>query len=559
MAFVRKACTASVKTKKLVAHTAIFTVLLLFALWDVTWIIYEYIHDNRFSIVTLENVQSGNYPFLNNSYVQMCMDYSSQTIFRDVWMNKSILNETGPYDDDFFWNLTYVQGSVLDIKSLSVFAKIKLAKKFGEIQDMDDSFLYVALDISRNVSAVGNFSHLDNMLSDAFWIQKLEINLWTEVKPYSIIRQFVPPNNSDFLAMYFNHRKICADIFLRVLFNKRISVSPYFIGAVAEQKMARILEVEPKLELASTNFKSVAVPLEKSTFTTIVVNIANVGIYKKYKTTPNCIEESTIHFRNQSARSDCKSRLYLEALQRTCGCVPFSYKHYFKPYNGPFCTSRNYLECVPIVKDILRKISNCPVPCVATKNQYTVSSSISKSDIYCLYTTRGQTECPRAKLDFQCAESSYAIFDERFQLTSQQLVSQVGGDLGLYTGISILGIWQFFAWIYLLYHKKKTKPGPKEGDQKKDPNKESSLGISDALTGYLEASDTVLDAKFGHDHQNHVGGSAIYGRMEKRLQKLENGQERLQKAVDEIRDSVRTFLARVPVMEKADGSHIAKL
>jgi hypothetical protein len=58
----------------------------------------------------------------------------------------------------------------------------------------------------------------------------------------------------------------------------------------------------------------------------------------------------------------------------------------------------------------------------------------------------------------------YTVFEEIFQFNPTQLFAQVGGDIGLYTGFSVLAIWHFLVSLCGFLKNRKTKIGQQKPD-----------------------------------------------------------------------------------------------
>lgn len=168
-----------------------------------------------------------------------------------------------------------------------------------------------------------------------------------------------------------------------------------------------------------------------------------------------CSDEQPIPFYQYYCYKDIKFKAFVDS----CGCVPFSFRNFLVTddestisyYQGlPYCTSKMYNRC-------LESYRNQPSPlplCRHAKNAFSVSITSFKGIVYQCINIRGRDfnkTCSRVSYRFSCPESIYAFYEERFKLSLSQFLSQIGGDLGLYTGISLLGLWQFLAFAYTIY------------------------------------------------------------------------------------------------------------
>lgn len=253
--------------------------------------------------------------------------------------------------------------------------------------------------------------------------------------------------------------------------------------------------------------------------TELTFNIASNGVYDRSVTT-KCSDKPPINplaaFTKLKPNFDCLAHVYFKIAAGKCNCIPFSYRRQFYQIqikssyqNLRFCTAQIYVQCMENVQLAMAAQPNCLPPCVYNKNQYSLMTSFLQTT-----TTFGTTLAPRLKalLTFQCKDMVYSIHEEQFQLSPAQLLSQVGGDIGLYTGVSILGIWQFFIYAYNLYRQRK-------------------MGINlPSLANALACTPKGFNA----------GANGESNSVEERLKALENNlactNEKLAKNIDEIKN-----------------------
>ncbi|XP_053314386.1 acid-sensing ion channel 5 [Spea bombifrons] len=150
---------------------------------------------------------------------------------------------------------------------------------------------------------------------------------------------------------------------------------------------------------------------------------------------------------------ECKSRY----IQDKCGCLPF-----LLPGNGKECDILQLYKCV---SQALYKIekhdictvgtynSTCPVPCEETDFPATISYSTFPSDKAAEYLStklRKNVKYMRNNLvyiDIKYHELNYKITKQQKALTAAELLSDVGGQLGLFCGASMITIIEILEYL----------------------------------------------------------------------------------------------------------------
>lgn len=151
---------------------------------------------------------------------------------------------------------------------------------------------------------------------------------------------------------------------------------------------------------------------------------------------------------DHDTEDDCLHDQKLSTIVKICKCVPFSWRmrsHISK--NGPdgsskTCSVEDYKRCWnEAIREWekKRKKVKC-VPCVTPKNRYQILEGAAYYE--------GLIEDKRNVWEYRnffvvkCEERDYLLFEEKPQFTSSQFISQIGGDLGLYIGFSMIGLLQ---------------------------------------------------------------------------------------------------------------------
>ncbi|XP_069061935.1 acid-sensing ion channel 5 [Pleurodeles waltl] len=172
---------------------------------------------------------------------------------------------------------------------------------------------------------------------------------------------------------------------------------------------------------------------------------------------------------------ECKARY----IGKHCGCLPF-----LLPGKGRECDLEKLYKCVsPALNDIEtlgicsigRHNSTCPAPCEETEYPATVTYSTfaSKSSIRILSNKlRKSVEYIRNNLvhiDIRYHDLNYKMTQQQKALTTTELLADVGGQLGLFCGASVITIIEILEylitnlyWIFI-FMLVKTPENPQRG------------------------------------------------------------------------------------------------
>ncbi|CAH2301228.1 acid-sensing ion channel 5 [Pelobates cultripes] len=150
---------------------------------------------------------------------------------------------------------------------------------------------------------------------------------------------------------------------------------------------------------------------------------------------------------------ECKSRF----IKNECGCVPF-----LLPGIGKECDLQQLYNCVSTALYRIEKFnictvgtynSTCPVPCEETDYPATISYSTFPSEKAAEYlsTKLGKnTTYMRNNLvyiDIKYQELNYKITTQQKALSASVLLSDIGGQLGLFCGASMITIIEIMEYI----------------------------------------------------------------------------------------------------------------
>lgn len=149
----------------------------------------------------------------------------------------------------------------------------------------------------------------------------------------------------------------------------------------------------------------------------------------------------------------CISDIFRSTISKICQCTIFSDAVSSRHLDNrsfdqrELCTVKKYEKCWDEAKRKFEKLQaeaksaqSCK-PCVLYKN----SSSIQKPvEVFGL-------DPPRFTVQFRCNDLKYLYFEDRVQYSFSQLILQIGGDLGLYNGFSMINILELTLFIYHAY------------------------------------------------------------------------------------------------------------
>jgi hypothetical protein len=241
------------------------------------------------------------------------------------------------------------------------------------------------------------------------------------------------------------------------------TVTSFFIGISGDLDYIMALKsLDSGIEFQTVDFKSIRIPLAIEDLSEISMNIKNVGVFDR-STTLQSGCDSEIETISKNFPRTCQKNQYLNSIYKLCRCVPFTYLESFRKLHPnsstTLCTTEDYVGCVGDMIKAAKKFRPCAPSCVTIKNEYSLMTSYD-NDAENLGVLRRNMTHPelmndrityfRTMVILRCIETSYAIYEEKYQATFQQLVSQIGGALGLYTGLSILSVWKFLVLLFEL-------------------------------------------------------------------------------------------------------------
>lgn len=148
-----------------------------------------------------------------------------------------------------------------------------------------------------------------------------------------------------------------------------------------------------------------------------------------------------------------------------------------------------------------------------------------------------------ATVQISCGIGDYAVYEERIKVSPTQFVAQIGGDLGIYIGLSAFGIWQLLISVFHQYKKRKEE-AVKNAQKRVSSTRIARKTIISALVGYT--GDEKNTENLETTRESEAG--ALLGKDELR-QRLENLEEKLA-SVDE---KMKEFIGIVSRMKLTEG------
>uniref|UniRef100_A0A8C5YAU0 Bile acid-sensitive ion channel n=2 Tax=Microcebus murinus TaxID=30608 RepID=A0A8C5YAU0_MICMU len=163
------------------------------------------------------------------------------------------------------------------------------------------------------------------------------------------------------------------------------------------------------------------------------------------------------NFSNYST-SGCLKECKAQHIKKQCGCLPF-----LLPGNGIECDLQKYYNCVtPILDHIeLKELctvgthnSSCPVSCEETEYPATISYSSFPSKKASKYLSKKLNKSQKyirenlVNIEINYSDLNYKITQQQKAVSVPELLADVGGQLGLFCGASIITIIEIIEYIF---------------------------------------------------------------------------------------------------------------
>uniref|UniRef100_A0A8D1N5K8 Bile acid-sensitive ion channel n=1 Tax=Sus scrofa TaxID=9823 RepID=A0A8D1N5K8_PIG len=167
------------------------------------------------------------------------------------------------------------------------------------------------------------------------------------------------------------------------------------------------------------------------------------------------------NFRTYSI-SGCLKECRAWHIEKQCGCLPF-----LLPGNGVECDLQKFYNCVsPILDHIEVKglctmgthNSSCPVPCEETDYPATVSYSTFPSQKALKHLSKKLNQSQEyvrenlVNIEINYSDLNYKITQQQKAVSVSELLADVGGQLGLFCGASVITIIEIFEYIFTNFY-----------------------------------------------------------------------------------------------------------
>ncbi|XP_071951626.1 acid-sensing ion channel 2-like [Antedon mediterranea] len=194
--------------------------------------------------------------------------------------------------------------------------------------------------------------------------------------------------------------------------------------------------------------------------------------------------------------SGCLLECRLKNIVEHCGCRPIRYPG-----------ANDHRECTPketegCASDVLRKLKNgtleecdCPVPCAytsfTTSVTYASIPNLSVEDE--LYESYNDSSAEISKnyiiLDVYFEELNLQVYKQTPAMTSSALLSDIGGQLGLFIGGSVITLFEVGQYIFMKGHAVCCK------GNKKRRNQQTTVAVDNKGSAYDVADDVKLEVR----------------------------------------------------------------
>uniref|UniRef100_A0A8C6RN02 Bile acid-sensitive ion channel n=2 Tax=Nannospalax galili TaxID=1026970 RepID=A0A8C6RN02_NANGA len=179
---------------------------------------------------------------------------------------------------------------------------------------------------------------------------------------------------------------------------------------------------------------------------------------------PNIKLQSFSSYSTYGCLKECKAR----HIEKQCGCLPF-----LLPGNGIECKLQKYFNCISPFLDYIElkglctmgtHNSSCPVSCEDTEYQTTVSYSTFPSQKALKFLSNKLNQSEEyirenlVNIEINYSDLNYKITQQQKAVGVPELLADVGGQLGLFCGASMITIMEIieyvftnFYWIFIFF------------------------------------------------------------------------------------------------------------
>ncbi|XP_041595070.1 acid-sensing ion channel 5 [Vulpes lagopus] len=160
--------------------------------------------------------------------------------------------------------------------------------------------------------------------------------------------------------------------------------------------------------------------------------------------------------------SGCLKECKAQHIQEQCGCVP-----YLLPGNGIECDLQKFYNCVSPTLDLIElkglctmgtHNSSCPVSCEETEYPATISYSTFPSQNALKYLSKKLNQSQEyirenlVNIEINYSDLNYKITQQQKAVSVSELLADVGGQLGLFCGASMITIIEIIEYIFTNFY-----------------------------------------------------------------------------------------------------------
>lgn len=431
-----------------------FIVLTAVGIWDVTNIVHDFMSRNRITTVTPISLTNQTYPFFGMLRVDIYSDgplYSQKlnwsdfySMLSDSWQGREVASND---------NISYWEQRLR--------TAFPLVHMFGQIARMDSSGLEALTHQS-----------LDNYILDPKKLKLMKKAL-ADVQYFLGGIWFQTPTD----VANFSHVHIDQS-FPDVL---KLTVADHIRPDHTDTAYGFGLIPEGMLDPPNISYSEITFPDGFSfqpnlEYILTHITVTNTAVINNRQFPPCSMEYET--------ETECLEALGSRIVGEICQCQQLSRSEAFfhldtREGDVRFCTRAIYEKCwkaaseaVERVKKEARAQKTCQ-PCVRWKNTYIVEQTRPAGPVPSAmlnvengeYVFKGENNDimdntsvvlvrPQFYLIITCRETSYILLEDTPQFTLSQMISQVGGDLGLYIGVSMISLLEMVLFIYHMYQKR---------------------------------------------------------------------------------------------------------
>ncbi|XP_006884553.1 PREDICTED: acid-sensing ion channel 5 [Elephantulus edwardii] len=173
---------------------------------------------------------------------------------------------------------------------------------------------------------------------------------------------------------------------------------------------------------------------------------------------PNIKLQNFCSYSTSGCLKECKAR----HIEEQCGCLPF-----LLPGNGIECDLQKFYNCVSPVLDYIEAKelctvgthnSTCPVPCEETEYPATISYSTFPSQKSLAYFSKKLNQSQEfirenlVYIEINYNDLNYKITQQQKAVSVSELLADVGGQLGLFCGASLITIIEIIEYIFTNFY-----------------------------------------------------------------------------------------------------------